>query len=228
MLNRLYTTTFAALALITAATLAGARIADDGGPDIDDLAAMKAMAAYSTPGAEQAWLAKFTGEWTTLVRHWDNPSAPPMESSGMAVCAMELGGRFLTTRVTGQFMGMPYEGMGSTAFDNGHRRFQYTWMDTMGTAIITGQGTLESATDTLNWTTTMFDPVANADIACRQTTEWIDSDRFVDTLFVPQAGGTELKVMEIVYSRSTPAIPATNVPTKLPAPKPAVPVELGK
>ena len=50
---------------------------------------------------------------------------------------MILGGRYLEQRYEGTMMGQPFSGIGVTGFDNYKKKFVSTWVDSMGTAIMT-------------------------------------------------------------------------------------------
>ncbi len=79
------------------------------------------------------------------VKMWLLPGAPPSESEWMAHGKMILGDRYLQIQYQGMMMGMPYEVLTTTAFDNHLESFITSWIDNMGTGVYQGRGNLDSA-----------------------------------------------------------------------------------
>ena len=52
-----------------------------------------------------------------------------------------MGGRYLEQRFKGDIMGMPFEGIGYTGYDNVKKQYWGTWMDNMSTGMMTSTGT---------------------------------------------------------------------------------------
>ena len=94
-----------------------------------------------TPGDMHKILAQTAGEWNSSISVWMSPDAPPMTTDGTSKFEMILGGRYMKETHTGNFMGMPYEGMGLTAYDNDKKTFYATYIDNMGTGVMNGEGT---------------------------------------------------------------------------------------
>lgn len=99
----------------------------------DENKAMENWTKYSTPGQSHQFLAKQEGDWDVAVKTWMQPGAPPSESAWMAHGKMILGGRYLQIPYHGKMMGMPYEVLTTTAFDNHLDSFITSWIDNMGT-----------------------------------------------------------------------------------------------
>src|SRR5688500_12257135 len=89
----------------------------------EQAAMMKKWQEYMTPGEAHAMLAKSNGEWTQDITMWMDPSAPPSKSTGTASNSMILGGRYQQSINKGSFDGMPFEGIGTTAYDNVKKMF---------------------------------------------------------------------------------------------------------
>ena len=68
------------------------------------------------------------------------PGAPDEVSKATSVHRMVLGGRYLEQVYKGTSMGMPFEGIGYTGYDNVQQRYVGTWMDTFGTGVMTFLG----------------------------------------------------------------------------------------
>ena len=87
-----------ALALCTSALFA-----DEPKKPADDMqkAQMEAWMKASTPGDAHKKLDGMVGSWNVTVKSWMQPGAPPMESTGSAVNAWVLGGRWMEEKFTG-------------------------------------------------------------------------------------------------------------------------------
>ena len=68
---------------------------------------------------------------------WMAPGADPMVMDGTSENRWVMGGRYLEQRFNGNFMGMPFEGIGYTGYDNVKKQYWGTWMDNMSTGMMT-------------------------------------------------------------------------------------------
>ena len=102
---------------------------------------MKAWMAFATPGAPHKALEMTAGSWDVKTKMWMAPGAPPQETAGTSENKMILGGRYLEQRYEGAMMGQPFSGIGVTGFDNYKKKFVSTWIDSMGTGIMSMAGT---------------------------------------------------------------------------------------
>src|SRR5690606_11701335 len=125
-----------------------------------DEAAVAAWEAAATPGAEHAQLAEhFVGTWDTKMTLWMDPVTPPLVETGRAVASTELGGRHVRMDFHGNFMGAPFEGTGSTGYDNVRRQYVSTWKDNMSTAVMFSYGDYDAATSTYTFRSEAPDPL---------------------------------------------------------------------
>ena len=96
--------------------------------------------AAMTPSAGHALLMPMVGSWRATTTFTMAPGAPPQVSEGTSVHRLVLGGRYLEQVYKGTSMGMPFEGIGFTGYDNVQQRYVGTWMDTMGTGVMHSTG----------------------------------------------------------------------------------------
>ncbi len=89
-----------------------------------------------TPSAGHARLMPMVGTWRATTTFTMAPGATPQVHGGTSVHRMVLGGRYLEQIYKGMAMGMPFEGIGYTGYDNVQKRYVGTWMDTMGTGLM--------------------------------------------------------------------------------------------
>lgn len=176
-----------------------AQKAKKGAPD--QAAMMEAMQKFATPGPEHARLKAMTGTWTGAIKMWMDPAAPPMESTGTEEAKMILGDRYLQQDSKGSFMGQPYSGIGLTGYDNAKKKFVGTWIDNMGTGIMTTEGTCDAAGKVCTYETSMTDPMTGK-VQKGKMVIRIESDtKHTMEMYGKGPNGKEFKMMEIVYTR---------------------------
>ena len=168
---------------------------------LDSAAMMKAWAEYATPGSMHAVLARDNGTWDADITMWMDPSAPPSKSTGTAEYKMIMGGRYQQGTFKGNFNGMPFEGMSTTAYDNSKNMFVATWIDNMGTGVMSMQGTYDSVNHVVNLTGKGYDPSIGKDCDVRQTIKKVDDNTIVEEMYATHPGGKEFKSMEITYKK---------------------------
>jgi hypothetical protein len=167
---------------------------------MDEKAMMDMMAKYSTPGVEHKKLESFVGTWDTTAKMWMDPSAPPQESKGTSENKMALGGRFLEQRFEGTFMGQPFSGVGYTGYDIYKKQYVGTWMDTMGTQIMSSTGTAD-ASGKMTFTGTVDDPMTNKKMDFKETITVVDTDHHLFEMWMPGPDGKMFKTLEITYTK---------------------------
>lgn len=183
----------AALALV-----AGAALAQDGQKP-DEAAMMAAWQKAATPGEPHQMLASLAGTWKVNSKMWMAPGAPPMETQGTSTKTMILGGRFLQEELETEMMGMPMKGLGITGYNNTTGMWEFTWMDNMGTMMMSGAGKKDG--DTITMESNYTDPMTGEPSWTRMVTEIQDADHYTFTMY-GKIDGKETKMMEASYSRS--------------------------
>jgi hypothetical protein len=136
------------LALLAALALVAPIAAQDPGAGEmtpEQKAMMEAWMKASTPGAPHAQLAASAGTWDVASTWWMEPGKEPEKSTGTAERTMILGGRVMVEKFNGSMMGQPFEGMGTTGFDNVSQKYWSTWMDSMSTGMMMSTGTCEGS-----------------------------------------------------------------------------------
>ena len=167
---------------------------------MDEKAMMEMMAKYSTPGAEHKKLEAMVGTWDTNAKMWMDPSATPQESKGVAENKMVLGGRFLEQTFEGTMMNQPFTGMGYTGYDLYKKQYVSTWMDSMGTMIMSATGNTD-ASGKLTMTGSMDDPMTGKKMDFKETVTMVDDDHQLFEMWMPGPDGKPFKTLEIQYVR---------------------------
>jgi hypothetical protein len=165
-----------------------------------DPAMMEAMMKAGMPGPAHKMLDGMAGSWDTKVTSWMMPGSEPMVSNGTSENKWIMGGRYMEQRFKGDFMGMPFEGLGYTGYDNVKKQYFGTWVDNMSTGMMTSVGTGGSG-NTMTFKGTYADPMTGKDVTCEEKVTVIDNDHTVFEMWAPGPDGKMFKSMEITYSR---------------------------
>ncbi len=161
---------------------------------------MKAWQEYMTPGKMHEWMAKSVGDWTFESKMWMMPDTDPQVSTGTMTSEMILGGRYMKQTHKGEMMGMPFEGINIFAYDNAKQMFVSSWIDNMGTGIMTCEGKYDEANKTINMAGSYFDPETKADKKFREVIKILGDKQQMFEMYI-MAGDKEMKNMEIMMTK---------------------------
>lgn len=167
-------------------------------PSPQEQAMMAAMEKAMTPGPQHADLAAMAGSWEFTGSFWGAPDQQPIASSGTAERSMILGGRVIVEKVTSEIMGMPFEGLGMTGYDNVTGRYWSTWTDNMSTGVMTSTGSCENSS--CEFTSTASDPMTGQ-LSTGKLVSAHEADREVHAMYLKGPDGKEWKSMELIYTR---------------------------
>ena len=171
---------------------------------------MKQMMEMAKLNENHKLLASLDGTWSYIVKMWmdGDTSKKPEESKGNAVRKSIMDGRYVVMNVTGK-MEMPgadgkmkdvtFKGQGTEGYDNVKKKFIGTWMDNMGTGIMTSEGDYDPATKTFTYTGEI-EMVPGMKQKIREIVKLTDKDHMIFEWYEDR-GGKEAKTMEIDYTR---------------------------
>jgi hypothetical protein len=98
------------------------------------------------PGPEHEMLKKMVGIWDATMKFGG------MESKGVSVYKMELGGLWLTSTFEGDIGGMKFTGKGLDSYDAAKKKYVAVWVDSMSTVPMLMEGTHDKAKNTTTMT----------------------------------------------------------------------------
>jgi len=107
---------------------------------MDPDAMMRMWQTAMTPGAGHERLEPMVGTFHARTTFTMGRGAEPSVSEGTSENRWVLGGRYLEQSYRGMSMGMPFEGIGYTGYDNVRKRYVGIWMDTFGTGLMDSVG----------------------------------------------------------------------------------------
>jgi len=168
----------------------------------DQQAMTEKMMKAAAPGPQHEMLKKMAGEWNAKVTSMMDPSQPPQVENSTSTLTMLMDGRYCQEVTSGQMMGQPFSGMGLTGYDNVLGKYVSTWVDNMGTGIMTSTGTADASGKVITWIGTMSDPMTGKASKSRMVTTIVDDDHHTFEMYgTPPGAKKEMKVMTIEYSR---------------------------
>jgi len=137
---------------------------------------MKAHMEAMMPGPEHQKLAKYVGSWT-FKSTMTAAGMPPEETEGTADLDMAFDGRFLHEHNHGTMMSMPFEGGKLLGFNRGSKKYEGVWAWTLGTGILTMNGTSDDGGKTVKFNAA-FDNEIGAHETFNVTYTFVDDDHF--------------------------------------------------
>jgi hypothetical protein len=170
-------------------------------PSAEEKAAMEAMMKAGSPSESHKKLAAMVGTFNTTVKSYMAPGAPPAESGGVSENSWVLGGRWIQQKFEGNFMGMPYSGIGYTGYDNVKKQYVGTWMDNMSTAMMTSTGSVDASGKSYEFTSTMDDPMSGKPMTVKEKVTVVDNNTHTMEMWGAAPDGKMFKMMEITYKR---------------------------
>jgi hypothetical protein len=163
---------------------------------------MEAMMKAGTPGEQHKRLGALAGSWTVHGKFWQpGGGGTPAEMTGSAEVKPIMDGRYVHEEFSGDFMGMPFRGVGVTGYDNVRQKYLSTWIDNMGTTIMLMTGTYDGATKTYTYTGQYPDPMTGREKPMKIVMKVVDDNKHVSEFFDHTPGDKWVKTMELTYTR---------------------------
>jgi hypothetical protein len=193
--------------LVVVMAVAGYAVAQDqktGQPKMtpEQQAEMEAWQKVATPGGPHHLLQPVIGSWNAVTTNWEKPGGPSQQGKGTAEQSWVLGGRFIKQEFHGEFMGMPFEGIGYTGYDNFKKQYIGSWMDNMGTMMMISTGDADAGGKVFTFQSGMDDIMTGKPIKMREVLRIVDNNKHVYEMYTAdRTSGVEFKMMEIVYTR---------------------------
>ena len=161
---------------------------------------MEAMKKAAAPDENHALLKPLEGTWNTSMKAWMAPGAEPVVTIGTGERKWILGGRFLSETFSGDMMGEKFEGFGVTGYDKARKMFVATWSDTMGTGIMSSEGSYDAASKTFTYAW-QYKDVMQGDMKGRYTVKIVDDKKHVMEMYMPGPDGKEMKGFEMTFTK---------------------------
>jgi len=150
--------------------------------------------APAQPGPEHEKLKQIVGTWDATMKMGD------MESKGVMVWKMDLGGLWLASDFQGEFEGQKFMGKGFDGYDPAKKKYVGIWLDSMSTTPMTSEGTYDKDGKVLTMTGEGPGPDGKP-AKYKMTTEHKDKDSMIFTMFMPGPDGKDAAMFSISYKR---------------------------
>ncbi len=171
---------------------AGLALAQEGDPE------MEAWMKLNQPGEMHAVLEAFVGSFDAVSETPATAAGPGQSSEGTCVNSWQLGGRFVESRYSVDFMGMPFDGIGFMGFDNLNGKFTHLWLDNMSTHMLTSEGTISEDKKTITFVGEMG---AGGETQTFKFVFEIESnDKHIFKMY-NEIGGRDMLAMTVTYTR---------------------------
>ena len=176
--------------------------AEESAKMLEEMAAMAESMKIAAPGEHHKHLEYFIGKWKTKTKMWmGGPGSEAMESDGTSEFKWVLGGRWVMEEHKGSFMGMPYEGIGLSGYDNYRNMYVGSWYSNMGTNVLSMSGMRHPETGLFTSYGEMDEPAMKVvGRTVKYVTKIIDKNSYVFSIIDLHAGD-DYKVIEITYTR---------------------------
>ncbi|WP_442787662.1 DUF1579 domain-containing protein [Flavobacterium suncheonense] len=161
----------------------------------------KAWMDYATPGEAHKMMMAENGIWNGEMTMWMHAGAEPMKQTVSAEYKTVMGGRYQEGIHKGNFMGAPFEGKSTLAYDNATQEYTSTWIDNMGTGIMIMKGKYDPATKQFRMEGDCVDPVTKKTKKMREVVTVVDDNTRKMEMFDTGYDGKEFKNMEIISTR---------------------------
>jgi hypothetical protein len=189
------------LLVILLVVLTAAPFAQEASKEEMQAAAQEAWMKAAQPGEHHQHLADLVGSWEYISKMWVDPAAPPTESTGSCERTMILDGRYLHEDFTGNFMGMPFKGIGITGYNNVEEKYTAIWMDNSSTTLMAGAGTCSDEGKTLKVEMEYMDVMTKQTAIMRFVARLVEPNKQHIEYYGTGPDGKEFKMMEFVYTR---------------------------
>ncbi len=162
---------------------------------------MATITELGTPGAEHAFLNDTIGTFDASMQMWFAPGAEPTVTAGRMVNRWILDGRFIQGDYTGEFGEQPFNGLCLTGYDKALGVYVGTWADSMSTMLLPiSAGKRDGSA--IVFEREMLDMMTGALGKTREVFTVESADRHTFEVYSVFADGSEMKTMEIVYTRA--------------------------
>lgn len=150
------------------------------------------------------YLEQFVGTWSGTALIWEAPGAEPTSNPYVTTSKMILGGNYLESKITGDFMGMPVELTQTTGYDSTTGKYTSQLITNITNVLCISEGILDETgrtrTDITNNRECPICP--DNEFEMRTVTTLIDHDHYSIDQYMKVGTSEEYKIMEITYTRS--------------------------
>jgi len=157
-------------------------------------------ASASSPGAEQAALAKLAGDYDRTIKFLGPAGAGMPSFTGTAKISVVLGGRFLMEESTDTVMGRKVDGLRIYGYNNATKQYEMARMYTMSTAITMMAGTSSDGGKSIDYSGSTDNAGANKS-PLHAKLRLVSDDEFEVTMSTTGDDGKDAPFQSTTYTR---------------------------
>jgi len=156
--------------------------------------------SHPGPSTVQLRVAALVGYVKTQNTMWMDGAETKTEGTAHSEWAMD--GRYVISKHTGNFGGMPFQGMGIDGYDNIDAKYFSLWIDNMSTGIMFMTGKADPAGKVFTFTGEGADPMQpGKKKRMREVTTINSAEKHTSEFFESGPNGKEFNSMTIVYTK---------------------------
>lgn len=167
-------------------------------PSQEEMMAMWHKAA--TPAEGHRRLEPTVGSFRTKTTFTMMPGEPSQTSEGVSEHRWVLGGRYVEQLYKGSSMGMPFEGIGFTGYDNVRKMHVGTWMDSFGTGFMHSVGVGRPKDNEMRYESESMEPSGRR-VFFESTVRIQDHDHHTYEMWTKAPNGKRYRMMLVEYTR---------------------------
>lgn len=186
-------------ALVTSQVVSQEKKPEGGMMDMEAMAKM--WKEKNAPGQHHKHLQSLVGHWNAECKATWMPGQPPQISKGVMKVTSLYGGRFIKEEYKGTMNGEPFEGTGYIGYNNAAKKYTSAWLDSMGTGIMTEQGTCNPSGKEFTFGGEHVCPMDGTDKESKSVIRVINKDKYEFEMYGEGPDGKLFKSLHIVYTR---------------------------
>jgi len=159
-----------------------------------------------------AFFNRFTGSWkgNAVLHGFEGEN----QTSTINCTSTLTFGRYLTSTLSGEILGQPFEAVQTWGFNTSTNAFETTWIDNNSTGITFNNGTANAEGTTFTIDGQIDDGEGNVTIQ-RSVTTFVDNNTFTLALTSVDASNNSTPVMTVTFTRDTNATTASTSGNKI-------------
>ncbi|MBL0928316.1 MAG: DUF1579 domain-containing protein [Phycisphaerales bacterium] len=168
---------------------------------------MKKMMENTSPGPQHKAMAVAIGSWDLQATMWDQPGGSPQKNTGTAEIKAIMGGRYLVESVKMEAfempggMKVPFEGMNISGYDNMKKKYVFSWIDSMATGILHGEGEADASGKVITYFAECLDPMTGMPAKYKNVCTHESPDRITFEMHTLMPDGKWFKNFVLEYTR---------------------------
>lgn len=156
------------------------------------------------PGEHHKHLDAYAGTWNVELKMYQAPGAEPMVSNATSTFEWILQGHYMTEKLEGDMMGMPFQGMSLFGYDNFRKEHVSLWVDNFSTALITAKGSCNAEDMQTVMEGTMDDVMSGTKDKWYKTVTTMPKDgKFTMQMWMKGPDGKEFMNMVATYTKKS-------------------------